>query len=154
MTCQIQPQRALPATFVSVFDALRRAKEAAGVVFTRDIHGVFTGFQWDLPGVGLNQRFHLWMSFSGWLINRRFPLFNIKPTTRFFPQKQCCLFSSNLLYVNECFKRKKLIIRPLYLASLPLHLRHWGQPSQLVFITHSGHNKWRFPKMGAPQNVM
>lgn len=51
MTCQIQPQRALPATFVSVFDALRRAKEAAGVVFTRDIHGVFTGFQWDLPGV-------------------------------------------------------------------------------------------------------
>ena len=104
--------------------------------------------------MGLNQRFHLWMSFSGWLINRRFPLFNIKPTTRFFPQKQCCLLSSNPLYVNECFKRKKLIIRPLYLASLPLHLRHWGQPSELVFITHSGHNKWRFPKMGVPQNVM
>lgn len=111
--------------------------------FLRDFNGIY------LVSRGFHQRFHLWMSFSGWLINRRFPY-----STSFFPQKQCCLFSSNPLYVNECFKRKKLIMWPLYLASLPLHLRHWEQPSQLVFITHSGHNKWRFPKMWVPQNAM
>ena len=40
--------------------------------------GVFMEFLRDFNGIylvwrGFHQRFHLWMSFSGWLINRRFP---------------------------------------------------------------------------------